>query len=171
MMCTMHIIVPGNERSTTLHTTKNATSTITLLEQELTLLARHQLSSAVQNPDLELDRSGYQLLGRLELSALTLKQLADAFRLDISTVNRQIAALRRKDLVERQADPAGGLAQVLRPTRAGLALLRRDRSVRHTQVAQVLETWDAGDVEQLQMLLERFNTSIEALEGRPWPRP
>lgn len=151
--------------------TKNATSTVTLLEQELTLLARHQLSSAVQSPELALDRSGYQLLSRLELSALTLKQLAEAFRLDISTVNRQIGALRRKGLVERQADPAGGLAQVLRPTRTGLAHLRRDRSVRHTQVAQVLETWDAEDVGQLQVLLERFNTSIEALEGQPWPRP
>lgn len=151
--------------------TTSATDTIALLEQELTLLARHQLSSAVHSPDLALDRSGYQLLSRLELSALTLKQLAEAFRLDISTVNRQVAALRRKGLVERQADPEGGLAQVLRPTRTGLALLRRDRSVRHSQVAQVLETWDAEDVEQLQVLLERFNTSIEALEGQPWPRP
>ncbi len=151
--------------------TTNATDTIALLEQELTLLARHQLSSAVHSPDLALDRSGYQLLSRLELSALTLKQLAEAFRLDISTVNRQVAALRRKGLVERQADPAGGVAQVLRPTRTGLTLLRRDRSVRHGQVAQVLETWEPDDVAQLHTLLERFNTSIEALEGQRWPRP
>ncbi|MCW2755788.1 MAG: putative MarR family transcriptional regulator [Marmoricola sp.] len=151
--------------------TKNATEMIALLEQELTLLARHQLSSAANSPDLELDRSGYQLLSRLELSALTLKQLAEAFRLDISTVNRQIAALRRKGLVRRAADPSGGVAQVLRPTATGLALLRRDRSVRHTQVAQVLEAWDPDDVGRLQALLERFNTSIEALEGQSWPRP
>lgn len=151
--------------------TTSAGRTVTLLEQELTLLARHQLSSAAHAPDLALDRSGYQLLTRLESSALTLKQLAEAFRLDISTVNRQVGALRRKGLVERQADPAGGLAQVLRPTAAGLKLLRRDRSVRHTQVAQVLEAWDPEDIERLQVLLERFNTSIEALEGASWPRP
>ncbi|MCW2783924.1 MAG: Transcriptional regulator, MarR family [Marmoricola sp.] len=151
--------------------TIRTTDTVALLEQELTLLARHQLSSAAHAPDLELDRSGYQLLSRLELSALTLKQLAEAFRLDISTVNRQIAALRRKGLVQRLADPDGGLAQVLRPTSRGLALLRRDRTVRHAQVAQVLDAWAPDEIDRLQQLLARFNASIEALEGSPWPRP
>jgi DNA-binding MarR family transcriptional regulator len=144
---------------------------VELLEQELTLLSRHQLSSAQHNPDLVLDRSAYQLLGRLELGPLSLKQLAEAFRLDVSTVNRQIASLRRKGLVERIADPAGGLAQLLRPTRKGLALLRADRVTRHGQIAQVLETWDAGDVRALHELLAKFNLSIESLEGQPWPRP
>ena len=144
---------------------------VELLEQELTLLSRHQLSSAQHNPDLVLDRSAYQLLGRLELGPLSLKQLAEAFRLDVSTVNRQIASLRRKGLVERIADPAGGLAQLLRPTRKGLALLRADRVTRHGQIAQVLETWDAADVRALHELLAKFNLSIESLEGQPWPRP
>ncbi len=145
--------------------------TIQLLEQELTLLARHQLSSAQHTPDLSLDRSGYQLLSRIELSALTLKQLAEAFRLDISTVNRQIAALRTKGLVERVADPAGGVARLLRPTRAGLDLLHQDRAARHRQVSKVLGAWDPVDVAQLNELLAKFNTSIEELEGQAWPRP
>ena len=147
------------------------TATIELLEQELTLLARHQLSSAQHTPDLTLDRSGYQLLSRLELGALTLKQLAEAFRLDISTVNRQIASLRTKGLVERIADPDGGIARLLRPTRRGLALLHRDRTVRHGQVSQVLDDWPPQDVERLHALLAKFNSSIEALEGQAWPRP
>lgn len=147
------------------------TATVELLEQELTLLARHQLSSAQHTPDLTLDRSGYQLLSRLELGPLTLKQLAEAFRLDISTVNRQIASLRTKGLVERIADPAGGIARLLRPTRRGLSLLHQDRAVRHSQVTQVLVDWPPRDVERLQELLARFNTSIEELEGQTWPRP
>ena len=146
-------------------------ATVELLEQELTLLARHQLSSAHHNPDLGLDRSGYQLLGRLELGPLSLKQLAEAFRLDISTVNRQVASLRRKGLVERIADPAGGVAQLLRPTRRGLAQLRADRETRYSQIGQVLETWDAADVDALHELLAKFNLSIESLEGQAWPRP
>lgn len=145
--------------------------TVELLEQELTLLARHQLSSAQHTPDLVLDRSGYQLLSRLELEPLTLKQLAEAFRLDVSTVNRQVAALRRKGLAERIDSPDGGIARLLRPTRKGLALLRQDRTTRHTQVGRVLETWDAEDVAALHELLARFNTSIEDLEGQRWPRP
>ena len=146
-------------------------TTVALLEQELTLLARHQLSSAQHNPDLVLDRSAYQLLGRLELEPLSLKQLAELFRLDVSTVNRQIGALRRKGLVERIADPAGGVAQLLRPTRKGLARLRADRATRHRQIGQVLETWDPEDVDRFQELLARFNLSIESLEGQAWPRP
>lgn len=144
--------------------------TVELLEQELTLLSRHQLSSAQHNPDLVLDRSAYQLLGRLELGPLSLKQLAELFRLDVSTVNRQIASLRRKGLVERIADPAGGLAQLLRPTRKGLAQLRADRVTRHGQIGQVLETWDPADVERLHEMLAKFNVSIESLEGQSWPR-
>lgn len=150
-------------------TTSPLARTVELLEQELTLLARHQLSSQ-QAPDLGLDRSGYQLLSRLELGPLSLKQLAEAFRLDISTVNRQVAALRRKNLVERVEDPDGGVARLLRPTRRGLAALHADRTVRHRQVGNVLEGWDAADVADLNRLLTRFNTSIEALEGEPWPR-
>jgi DNA-binding MarR family transcriptional regulator len=146
-------------------------ATLELLEQELTLLSRHQLSAAHHNPALVLDRSAYQLLGRLDLGPLSLRQLAEAFRLDISTVNRQIASLRRKGLVERIADPGGGVAHLLRPTREGLAQLRADRQTRHDQIGQVLETWEADDVAGFQALLAKFNLSIESLEGQPWPRP
>lgn len=152
-------------------TTARRADVVELLELELTLLARHQLSSAQHNPDLGLDRSGYQLLGRLELEPLSLKQLAELFRLDVSTVNRQIASLRRKGLVERIADPGGGVAQLLRPTRRGLAQLRADRTTRYGQIAQVLESWDPEDVARLQEMLAKFNSSIESLEGQAWPRP
>lgn len=141
------------------------------VERELSLLARHQLHSTQHAPDRMLDRSGYALLGRLEHGPMTLKQLAEAFRLDQSTVNRQINALRRDALVERMSDPDGGVAQLLRPTRKGLDLLARDRDVAREQVGQVLADWKPADIERLATLLRRFNNSIEGLEGRPWPRP
>lgn len=146
------------------------TQALALIEQELTLLARHQLSSSHHDPDLGLDRSGYQLLARLELGPLTLGGLAESFKLDVSTVNRQIATLRRNGLVERINDPDGGLAKLLRPTRRGLALLRKDREVRYGHVANVIADWDPSDIERFHELLAQFNVSIEALEGRPWPR-
>jgi DNA-binding MarR family transcriptional regulator len=148
-----------------------ALSTITELERELTLLARHHLHSSQHSDELALDRSAYQLLGRLEVEPMTLGQLAEAFRLDVSTVNRQIAALRRKKLVERVADPEGGVAHLLRPTRTGAARLRRDREVKRDQVSRVVEAWEPEDVARLGELLARFNMSIEGLEGRRWPRP
>ena len=117
-----------------------------------------------------LDRSGYHLLGRLELGPLNLKQLAEAFRLDPSTVNRQVNALLRAGLLETVPDPSGAVARVLRPTSKGLEMLHHDRALLQSQVGRVLEGWDASDVEELRRLLERLNTSIETLEGRPWPR-
>ena len=141
------------------------------VERELSLLARHQMHSTQVAPNRALDRSGYALLGRLEHGPMTLKQLAGAFRLDQSTVNRQINALRRESLVERISDPEGGVAQLLRPTRKGLRLLQRDREVAREQIGHVVEHWTKADVEAFAELLHRFNTSIESLEGRPWPRP
>lgn len=141
------------------------------VERELSLLARHQLHSTQHAPDRVLDRSGYALLGRLEHGPMTLKQLAEAFRLDQSTVNRQVNALRRDALVERMSDPEGGVAQLLRPTRKGLRLLQRDRDVAREQVGHVLDGWSASDVDVFAELLRRFNNAIEGLEGRPWPRP
>jgi DNA-binding MarR family transcriptional regulator len=140
------------------------------VEVELSLLARHHLHTSRHTPGRELDRSAYQLLNRLEIEPLSLRQLADAFRLDQSTVNRQVNALLRAGLVERTPDPEGGLARLLRPTRHGLAMLRRDRRVARAQVGQVLDGWSARDVAELHRLLEKFNSAIEALEGRPWPR-
>jgi DNA-binding MarR family transcriptional regulator len=143
---------------------------IAALEVELSLLARHHLHSSQHGADRALDRSGYHLLGRLELGPMNLKQLAEAFRLDPSTVNRQVNALLRAGLVEKVPDPAGAVARVLRPTTKGLDLLHRDRAILQEQVGRVLEGWDTAEVDDLRRLLERLNTSIEALEGRPWPR-
>jgi DNA-binding MarR family transcriptional regulator len=143
---------------------------VAALEVELTLLARHHLHSSQHSDQRSLDRSGYQLLGRLELEPMTLKQLAEAFRLDVSTVNRQVNALLRAGLVDRVPDPDGGVAKVLRPTPEGLDLLHRDRALVQEQVARVVEGWTKKDRIELHRLLEKLNTSIEALEGRPWPR-
>lgn len=140
------------------------------VERELSLLARHHMNSAARTPERILDRSGYTLLSRLEHGPLTLKQLAEIFRLDQSTVNRQVKALRRDALVERIADPDGGLAQLLRPTESGLQALANDREIGQEQVGRVLEGWSKKDVEALARLLRKFNGSIEVLEGSAWPR-
>jgi DNA-binding MarR family transcriptional regulator len=143
---------------------------IAALEVELSLLARHFLHTSQHSPDRLLDRSGYQLISRLELGPLNLKQLAEAFRLDPSTVNRQVNALLRAGLVEKAPDPSGAVAKVLRPTAKGLDHLHRDRAVVQDQVARVIDGWRQRDRDDLRRLLEKLNTSIEALEGRPWPR-
>ncbi len=150
--------------------TASASDTVAAVEVELTLLGRHTMHSSQRAGERQLDRSGYHLLGRLEHAPLNLRQLAEAFRLDQSTVNRQVNRLLTAGLVERIADPDGGTALLIRPTAAGRRALRRDRTLARTQLAQVLEDWSEDEVASLQELLQKFNTSIEQLEGTPWPR-
>ena len=135
-------------------------SVVAALEVELSLLARHHLHSSQNGPERVLDRSGYHLLGRLELGPLTLKQLAEAFRLDPSTVNRQVGALLRAGLVERITDPGGSTARALRPTRQGRAMLRRDRAVLRRQVGEVLADWSDQDVDRLVRIRELLDAGL-----------
>ena len=148
-----------------------ADGTQTEIEYELTLLSRYHALSR-QRGGQQLDRSAYLLLARLELEPpMTLRELAEAFRLDISTINRQVGALERHGYVERIADPAGGVARKIQPTRAGLEQLHEDRELNCGGIASVLDGWSDEEIEELRNVLTRFNRDVERLEGRPWPRP
>lgn len=141
----------------------------TEIENELTLLSRYHVHA--KRGGFQLDRSAYLLLGRLELEhPLSLKQLAEAFRLDISTINRQIAALLRLDLVERVLDPEGGIARKIEATALGLELLHADRNLGRAGIERVVAEWSDQDLNELSRLLAKFNRGIELLEGNPWPR-
>lgn len=143
---------------------------LNVLERELTLLSRQYLKT--QDRGLGLDRSAYLILGRLEAEGpLTIKELAEAFGLDVSTVSRQIAALRRSLHVEPCLDPAGGTARRFRPSADGLLQLRTDRKRYAVGVERTIDEWSTADQERFAELLMRFNMAIEDLEGRRWPRP
>lgn len=142
------------------------------LERELTLMARHTaLVSQWRMPDRALDRSAYLLLSRLEIGEpMTLRELSEAFGLDVSTVNRQTAALVRQGLAERIADADGGTARRLRPTERGLAALRSDRDQNVEGVTSLVSDWDDQDRRDLVTLLRKLNEKIEERQGLNWPR-
>lgn len=150
-----------------------------LLERELMLVARchvltprdRKTSAGDPCPTDRLDRSAYLLLTRLEAEgAMSIGQLADAFQLDVSTVNRQTGALLRGGLVERIPDPDGGLARKLRVTAQGTEALTAERDRRRTSLARLLEDWTPEDLSRFGEALTRFNREVEAQDGRPWPR-
>ncbi|MEU3506033.1 MarR family transcriptional regulator, partial [Streptomyces hundungensis] len=92
------------------------------------LLSRHQVLARRERDPERLDRSAYLLLCRIDTQGpMSIGQLADAFGLDTSTVNRQTAALLRCGLAERVMDPDGGMARKLRITDEGGRRLRADR--------------------------------------------
>ncbi|MFF9351933.1 MarR family winged helix-turn-helix transcriptional regulator [Streptomyces sp. NPDC014734] len=138
------------------------------LERELTLLSRHFVAARGPRIGQGLDRSAYVLLTRLETGdPLTLKELAHTFQVDISTINRQISAMLRNGLVERIADPEGGVARKFRPTAPGLERLEADRAISRAGTARLIEAsgWDSARTGQFLALLIEFNQGIEKLEG------
>lgn len=158
-VCTEATFVTDDQRS------------LSILERELTLLARHHLSTQQSRPGQYLERSAYLLLNRLEAAeSMSLREIAEAFGLNVSTINRQVAPLLDRGLLERFPDPSGGMARRLRPTEKGLARLAADRERSREGVRIVVSEWPREQLESLVDLLTRFNIDVEELEGRPWPR-
>ncbi|KDQ70334.1 MarR family winged helix-turn-helix transcriptional regulator [Streptomyces halstedii] len=141
-----------------------------LIEFETMLLGRYvQLSSRNGS---HLDRSAYTLLSRIRMDGpMSIGQLSEAFGLDASTLNRQTAAMLRAGLVERIPDPEGGIARKFRITGAGERSLDAERSGNISGLERVMADWDPEEVAAFAAYLQRFNTDIEKLDGRPWPRP
>lgn len=145
---------------------------LTRLVFELTLLSRHFPASLLRRPGFQLDRSAYLILTRLEIdSPLSLRELSEAFQLDISTINRQVGAMLKQGLVERVLDPAGGIARKIQASAKGLELAAADREQSQESIGTVVADWNAADIAQLSGLISRFNQSIEHVEENPWPRP
>ncbi|MBF6173647.1 MarR family winged helix-turn-helix transcriptional regulator [Nocardia blacklockiae] len=143
-----------------------------LVEFETMLLGRYTLNPRYRRDSTHLDRSAYLLLSRLSIDGpMSIGQLSDAFRLDASTLNRQTAALVRSGLVERIPDPQGGMARKFRVTDSGESKLAAERRANVEGLGRVLADWSADDVAAFAAYLQRFNTDIERLDGRPWPRP
>ncbi|MEU3184792.1 MarR family transcriptional regulator [Streptomyces sp. NPDC006923] len=146
---------------------------IAAIERELRLVGRHTTMGADHFPPGDrLERSAHLLLSRIEIEGpLSIGQLADAFGLDTSTVNRQTAAVLRADLAERIPDPDGGMAKKIRITKEGLRRLHANRVWAINGLGTLLADWTADEIATLAHALLRYNTTIEEMEGRPWPRP
>ncbi|MEV6069942.1 MarR family transcriptional regulator [Nocardia sp. NPDC052001] len=142
------------------------------VEFETMLLGRYTINARYRRDGTRLDRSAYVLLSRLSAQGpMTIGQLTEAFGLDTSTLNRQTAALLRAGVVERIADPDGGIARKFRITAAGERGLEQERAANTEGLQRVMENWSAEDVAIFAGYLERLNTDIERIDGRPWPRP
>lgn len=145
---------------------------LTRLVFELTLLARHFPASLLRRPGFQLDRSAFLILTRLEYDEpLSLRELSEAFQLDISTINRQVGAMLKQGLVDRVPDPDGGIARKIQASIKGLDVLAADRQQSREGIGAVVADWDGTDVDQLSRLIARFNQSVEQIEENPWPRP
>jgi DNA-binding MarR family transcriptional regulator len=143
------------------------------VEYETMLLGRYvYMSARSRGAAVGLERSAYILLSRLRRQGpMSIGELSGAFDLDVSTLNRQTAALVRSGLAERIPDPEGGMARKFRVTAEGEQRLEEARAELVGQLDKVLADWSPEEVADFAACLRRFNASIERLGGRPWPRP
>lgn len=110
----------------------------------------------------ELERSAYLVLGVLAADGSTsVNAIADALRLDPSTVTRQVLAMEQAGHVLRSTHPGDGRVTLVEPTDAGLAALAETRDVRARLYGEILEAWPAGDRADLARLLTRLNADVD----------
>ncbi|MCG7287312.1 MarR family transcriptional regulator [Cellulomonas sp. ACRRI] len=110
----------------------------------------------------EIERSAYLVLGVLAQDGPTsVNAIADALRLDPSTVTRQVLAMEQAGQVVRAADASDGRVTLVRPTEAGLEALERTRDVRARLYGEVLDRWSADDRAELARLLTRLNEDVD----------
>lgn len=110
----------------------------------------------------ELERSAYLVLGVLAADGpASVNAIADALRLDPSTVTRQVLAMEQAGHVTRTADAADGRVTVVGATEEGLAALTRTREIRARLYGEILGAWSDADRADLARLLTRLNADVD----------
>jgi DNA-binding MarR family transcriptional regulator len=88
--------------------------------------------------------------------------LACVMQADPSTVSRQVSALVKEGLLERQADPDDGRASLLALTPAAGDVIADHDQVRLGFFAHLLEGWSERDLRRFAGDLDRFTQAYEA---------
>ncbi|PYI65668.1 MarR family transcriptional regulator [Arthrobacter livingstonensis] len=134
---------------------------IEALEVELSLMwrrarvASHTLSRSV-HPDLE--PAAYGLLSvLLHQGGMRLTELARSIGVGKPSVSRQISFLEGVGLVQKEADPSDGRAQLIELTPKGLAKMREVHDGRQQAFHNLLAHWDTKDLSTLATLIGRLN--------------
>lgn len=133
------------------------------VEYEQMLLSRHGLLThrKGRREGGLLERSAYVLLSRIRVQGpMSVGELSEAFDLDVSTLNRQTAAVMRAGYVERIPDPDGGMARKFRITEEGARTLDAEREGMVGSLQRVMSDWQDEDI-------SAFMRLSAALQHRP----
>jgi len=135
---------------------------VELIEYELTTFIRRAVYMDNSEKKVgNLERSAYLLLRHLdEFGPARVKELADSFKLDISTVSRQAAALEAKELIIRFSDPSDGRVSLFTTTKLGKQKLKADKKMRLKRFEGILNEWSDAEKEMFGGLLLRMNEAF-----------
>jgi DNA-binding MarR family transcriptional regulator len=126
------------------------------VQRELTVFARRVRGA----PHQELPFVAYSMLSSIDAAGgCRSVDLAALYRLDKSTVSRQVGDLERRGLVTRKADPERGRGQVLTVTPAGRALLQDAAATRQAELAGRVAAWTDDELAAFAAALQRYNAA------------
>jgi DNA-binding MarR family transcriptional regulator len=129
------------------------------VQRELTVFAR-RVRGVPQRLQEELPFVAYSMLSFIDAAeGCRSVDLAAFYRLDKSTVSRQVGDLERRGLVIRAIDPARGRGQVLTVTPAGRALLQDAAATRQAELARRVAAWSDEELAAFAAALQRYNAA------------
>ncbi|KOO45975.1 MarR family winged helix-turn-helix transcriptional regulator [Priestia koreensis] len=134
-------------------------SSIEQIEYELTTFIRRAVYLDTSDRKIgHLERAPYLLLRELdEVGATRVKELAASFKLDISTLSRQAAALEERKFITRSSDPTDRRVSLLMITEKGKEALEKDKRLRIERYESMLKGWSEEDKETFGILISRMN--------------
>lgn len=94
--------------------------------------------------------------------AMRLGDLAEAMKLDASTVSRHVQQLGDHGMIDREPDPEDGRARIIALSDAGAASLARTFDERRTFLTAALHDWSDTDRRRLREDLERLTAALSA---------
>ena len=132
------------------------------IEFELTTLIRRAVYLDISDKKIgHLERAVYLLLRHLdEFGPCRLKELAETFNLDISTLSRQASAIEAKGYISRFSDPADGRVSLFKLTERGRKTLITDKKMRIERYHVMLGNWSNEEKEIFGELLKRMNEAL-----------
>lgn len=133
---------------------------------ELTLLLRAMKglhAHAIEQSGLRCEPAGAFVLVRLHaMGPVRLTDLAREIGLDPSSVSRQVTALERAGLVDREKDPTDQRALHLVLSERGEQAVRALAAARAEALATLTPGWTTDEIDDLTSRLTRLHTDITA---------
>ena len=89
-----------------------------------------------------------------------LGDLAEAMRLDASTVSRHVQQLGEQGFIDRDPDPEDGRARIIAISDAGRSALKRTFDQRRAVISDAMTDWSDADRERLRHDIIRLTSAL-----------
>ncbi|EOO27410.1 hypothetical protein IIU_05915 [Bacillus cereus VD133] len=126
------------------------------------LIRRADLKKLLDRETKSMDRSAYLLMKKLEKEGpLPISVIANSFRVNASTISRQIQNLKSNGWVTSFSDKKDARVSLVTLTRQGIDILMAAKIKRIEVYSDFLSDWTEKDMQTFATLLSKLNRSIE----------